>query len=44
MITAQILDITEETLFDDMLQIATERGMYLVTNGQKTVISPIVPP
>ena len=44
MISAQILNITEEALFDDLLQQARERGMHLISDGQRTLISPIVPP
>lgn len=44
MISAQILNITEEALFDDLLQQARERGMHLISDGKRTLISPIVPP
>lgn len=44
MITAQILPITDSTTLEECAQAAKARGMHLITNGFKVVVSPIIPP
>lgn len=44
MITAQILPVSDDTILDECAQAACKAGMYLITNGFKVVVSPIVPP
>ena len=44
MITAHILRVTDETTVDELAQVAKAAGMYLISNGLKVVVSPIVPP
>lgn len=47
MITAQIIPITDDTLLADVADIASKaqaRGMCLISNGAKVVVSPICPP
>lgn len=34
----------EDMLFDDIARAAQAAGMYLISNGHKVVVSPIVPP
>ena len=41
MITAIIF--SEDTLLDEVAQAAKARGMHIISNGQRTVVSPIVP-
>lgn len=42
MITAQI--IPADALYDDVIQAAIRANMFVISNGKRTVISPIVPP
>ena len=42
MITALIFP--DEALLDEVAQAAKARGMHIISNGKKTVVSPIVPP
>lgn len=47
MTTAQIIPFGDETLLEDVAtiaQAAKARGMYLISDGNKVVVSPIVPP
>lgn len=47
MISAQIIPITDDTLLADVADIASKaqaRGMFLISNGIKVVVSPICPP
>lgn len=47
MIAAQIIPYTDDTSLDDVAHIAAAaqtRGMYLISNGHKVVVSPVVPP
>lgn len=47
MIAAQIIPITDDTLLSDVAAIArkaNERGMFLISNGFKTVVSTDCPP
>lgn len=47
MISAQIIPITDDTLLADVADIASKaqaRGMFLISNGAKVVVSPICPP
>ncbi len=41
MITALIF--SEDALLDEVAQAAKARGMHIISNGQRTVVSPIVP-
>lgn len=43
-LTASILPVTDATTMDECIQAARSAGMYLITNGFKVVVSPIVPP
>ena len=43
MTTAQILKVTDATLLDDCIAAAKRQGMHLITNGRRTVISPVIP-
>lgn len=40
MITAIIF--SEDALLDEVAQAAKARGMHIISNGQRTVVSPIV--
>lgn len=40
---ATILPVTDATLLADCLAAAKRQGMHLITNGQRCVISPVVP-
>lgn len=42
MIFAQIFP--EDALLDEFAQAAKARGMHLISDGHKVVVSPIVPP
>lgn len=42
--TARILPITDTTTLDECIQAAKSAGMYLITNGFKVVVSPVIPP
>lgn len=47
MLTAQIIPITDATLVDEVAHIARAakaRGMYLISDGFRVVVSPICPP
>lgn len=47
MITAQIIPITDDTLLSEVAAIArraNQRGMFLISNGFKVVVSPVCPP
>lgn len=47
MISAQIIPITDDTLLAEVADIASKahaRGMFLISNGIKVVVSPICPP
>lgn len=41
MITAIIF--SDDALLDEVAQAAKARGMHIISNGQRTVVSPIVP-
>lgn len=44
---AQIIPITDDTLLSDVAALAykaSERGMFLISNGFKVVVSPVCPP
>lgn len=43
MTPAKILKITDATTLDECAQAANQAGMYLITNGLKVVVSPVVP-
>lgn len=42
MISAQIFH--EDALVDECAQAAKARGMHLISDGKKVVVSPIIPP
>ena len=47
MITPQIIPITDDTLLAEVADIANKakaRGMFLISNGRKVVVSPVCPP
>jgi hypothetical protein len=44
MITATIIPVTEDALVYELVQVAKAAGMYLISDGFKVVVSPIVPP
>lgn len=41
MIAAQILP--EDALLDECIQAANERGFYLVSDGRRVLVSPVIP-
>lgn len=42
--TAQIITLADENmLFSDAIALAEQAGMFLITNGQRSVISPVIP-
>jgi hypothetical protein len=46
-IAARIIPTTDDTLLSDVAAIArsaNERGMFLISNGFKVVVSPVCPP
>lgn len=47
MIAAKIVPINDDTLLSEVAAIAraaNERGMFLISNGFKVVVSPVCPP
>lgn len=47
MIAARIIPTTDDTLLYEVAAIArnaSERGMFLISNGSKVVVSPVCPP
>ncbi|MGL6245675.1 hypothetical protein [Pseudomonas sp.] len=47
MTTAQTIPYTADTLIDEVVLIArpsTMRGLYLISDGKRVIVSPVVPP
>ncbi len=43
MITATIVPVTDSTTVDELARVAKAAGMYLISDGHKVVVSPVVP-
>jgi hypothetical protein len=42
--TAQLITLTDDNmLFDEAVGLAKEAGMFLISNGKRAVISPVIP-
>lgn len=42
--TAQLITLTDDNmLLDDALALAKKAGMFLISNGRRAVISPVIP-